>query len=676
VGDIFSQWEEVSEAGLMCEPVDIEHGPTFRESRMPPSTLDEYEVLLERHPYVADHPRFKEKDRFARAYLAMRNRKETDSTIPLSKLSHDYEIEASTVWYWFSSNPVKRRLPRLFQELASHERLRILHEARIPSEARRHRVDPSDAYEILKPLKAIDNFTPIGAADRLSKLCKMILKNENLIFVELRPYNTRKGPRWLLEVGESIEHNLPETEEHLNKQLSNDSMKYRLGCANKTLYIWKRQTDPFGYLTLFDGECFYFNQSDRRTLIREARNHLNLKGNIHLTTLLQQITDVSEAGRASISAIGADVRHDRDHLFGETLQFILDITGRDLTDIAPKIRAIGQQEQIKNPRILEGGKLLELMARLYAIVASDGHVGELWNFLGYHEYNPARIRIVKDLVQKLGDVRSSYFHDAKKIGGLRVPIPRRLGRLMLRFGLKGNISGLRFPHVLGRLMIKLGMPAGDKSIQEVGLPDFILYGSPEVVCAYLEEVIPEDGKVVLTEKTRSIGITRNTILYDATKSERYGFEQRLSQEHIELIKQQGAPRGKTSIVQSRALTIGTLRKLGLSENPELSIPAREILRVALQNPSTLLQDEYELLKALGIKCPEPLFQNVQWFEKSKRVSATWALSVGDQISIAMWGLLALPNDKHKAGKLNRWMTDNPEIVERAYDKLRTDGLHP
>jgi len=539
-------------------------------------------------------------------------------------------------------------VPDILQQLASNERLRLDYEAKIPPVAGLHRFEPSIVYEVLRPLKDCENLTTSVIAGTISRFCSMIPENMKVVFVELRPYNMKLGPRWLLDVAKSIDSNLTEIERVLNEQISDDSMRYRLGFVDRTLYIRRYRDSPYDYLTLFGGECFYFSPTDGKSLVHDARSHLNLQGNYVFTQLLQQITDINKVGRESFSEVAADLRHDRNHLFGETIRFILDVVGKKLTDIGPQILAIGQHEQIRNPCILEGADLLELMARLYAITASDGHVGRRWNFLGYHEYDPDRRRIVRKMVQRFGEVRFSYIYK------------------------KGKIVGLRFPHVLGRLMIKLGMPTGDKSIQGVGLPDFILNGPPEILCAYLEEVIPEDGMVIITSKSHSIGIARNAVLYDLEKGDQYGFEQKISQEHVMLIQRLGKRlKGR---IGGKALSIGKLRELASSEDSVDSQLGLQLLHIALDNPVALLFDEHKILQDLGIICPAPLLSYVVWYEKTGRVSARWKLTLGRQISMAKWGLLALPNDLRKRSKLTRWMQQNPEKVIEAQNQLRDDGL--
>ncbi len=631
--------------------------PTEKLSRQYiPSDLNEYEELLRIHPYTREHPDFETRDRYARVYFEVMPFREAHPDMSLTKTSEKFDITKGAVLSWI----YRKAVPCIIQQLATYERFRIESESTIPQEGKGHQISPTIVYETLKPLHNLEDVSPTTIAESINRFCEMIPNDQQMVFAYLKPHHRSIDPRWLIDVGKSVEKNLSEVEQTLNERESDGNVRYKLGVVERTLYIWKRNIDHFGYLELFNDECFYFSKADGRELIDDAHKHLNLKGNHSFSKLLRQMTDIDEGSRKSVGIVTSDLRHDRNHLFGETLRFILDVTQRNLHDIAPKIRAIGQQEQIKTPRIIEGTELLILMARLYAITASDGHVGRKWNFLGYSEYNEDRIEIVNELVQSFGEVRYSYFYEK--------------GKKFLVFPTKDE-AGLRFPHVLGRLMIKLGMPSGDKCIQNVGLPDFILNGSLEIIRAYLEEVIPEDGYFSFSSKHQMIGIGRNLVLYDIMKDESYDFIQKLAPEHIKLIQKYGTEK-KGKLVKGKGLAIGTIRELASSKDTEESIIASQLLRISLETPNSLLNDEHKIIVSLGLRCPRPRLRGVTWFETTNRVSSTWSLCLGDQISIAKWGILALPNDERKRKTLLQWMRGKPEKVRIAYDQLRRDGYVP
>ncbi len=604
-----------------------------------PTSLKQYSSLLNRHPYVTDHPEFEKRDRYAKAYFEMNDIKRNGMTF--TGICERFQVPDGAMMAWF----YKKSVPEILQQLASNELHRIRHEQQIPSEATSHRIDSSITYEILKPYRNYEILNPSILCASILEFYDRMPENERVLFVEMMPYNRKLGPRWFLDVSNAIKENLTEIEQTLNNHIPDDVDNIRLGLVNNTLYIWKRQRNPLTYLTLLSDECFYFNPDTRKSLLEEARNHLKLDGNYLFSQLLRQITKIDDTTRASTGDVAADLRHEKEHIFGETLCFILDSVGKTLTDIAPEILAIGQQEQIENPVILENAELLDSLTRLFSITASDGHVGGRWNFLGYHEYNTDRIAIVEKLVKKFGDVTMSYIYD------------------------EGRIAGIRLPHVLGRLMIKLGIPPGDKSIQSYGLPDFILNGSPEIIRAYLEEVIPEDGSVRFYEKSKTIGISRNAVLYDIEKGEHYRFEQKLTAEHIRFIKKYGGT--KKGLVEGKTLNIGKLQELSRSD-----ATASEIFQIAYDNPVVLLNHEQKIIQRLGMTCREPKLSQIHWCKITGRVSSTWRLDICDLLSLAKWGLLAPPNDIRKRAKLIAWMKLRPDIVSKAKNELRLQQLYP
>ncbi|MHA1638117.1 MAG: hypothetical protein ACTSUO_04145 [Candidatus Thorarchaeota archaeon] len=611
-----------------------------------PETLDDYLALVKRHPHVREHPDFEQRDFYGRIYFEIRETRANHPKTSFTKLSEMFESPRSVLVSWISGKSV----PDIFQQLVSNEWLLQRYDAKISEESTPHRVNHTVAYEVLRPLKNVKTPSTKVLVDIVSQFCSMIPEDEKVIFVEFKLYNRHHGPRWIPKVGEVFESQLVEIERFLNEKFDDTSIEYRLGYADRTLYIWKRLSNSFDYLSLFGDESFYIDKDELKNLLQTARNHLNLRGNYRFGDLLRQITDVDDFTRKSMSKNAGDVCYYSEYIFGVNLEFILDMIDIKLVDISPKILAIGQQEQIKKPNILDTSELLDLMARFFAITASDGHVGQLWNFLGYHEYNLDRIAIVENLVKKLGDVTMSYFHDGARI------------------------AGIRLPHVLGRLMIKLGIPSGDKSIQSYGLPDFILNGSPEIMRAYLEEVIPEDGSVKIYDKSKAICIGRNAILYDIEKGERYRFEQKLTMAQVQFIKRHG--KNKKGMIKGKILNVGKLRALSKSDRPKISDVASEILQIAYNNPVVLLNHEQIIIQKLGMTCQEPKLSQITWCEKTGRVSSTWRLNVCNLLSIAKWGLLASPNDLRKKAKLVDWMKSRPDVVSKAMDELQLQHLYP
>ena len=100
------------------------------------------------------------------------------------------------------------------------------------------------------------------------------------------------------------------------------------------------------------------------------------------------------------------------------------------------------------------------------------------------------------------------------------------------------------------------------------------------------------------------------------------------------------------------------------------------MNVALNTSVTLLNDEHRIIESIDIACKGPLLAGVYWYEKTKRVSASWKLVVTKQHSIAKWGLQALPNDIIKRAKFQKWMKRKSSVVLEAEEQLRAKGLLP
>ncbi len=130
------------------------------------------------------------------------------------------------------------------------------------------------------------------------------------------------------------------------------------------------------------------------------------------------------------------------------------------------------------------------------------------------------------------------------------------------------------------------------------------------------------------------------------------------------------------MVESLRFPIGDLRKLSKSDRPTEAKFAKQLLDSALNNPVSLLEDEYQLIRKLNIHCRPPLLESVIFHPKSNRVSTLWRLSVLNQVSMAKWGIIAAPNDNRKREILFRWMKRNPDKVSEATSELRSDGLIP
>ncbi|MFX0044528.1 MAG: hypothetical protein ACFE8Z_01650 [Candidatus Hermodarchaeota archaeon] len=618
---------------------------TDRESEdLSMETLEDFERVLGRHPYLRDSKSFPKDYRRIKEYYWIIALIESNPVHTFAGLSRLTGIPPDTISNWLR----KKTIPNLMKKVLKNEELRIKWKQSLPREARPHYINPSQVYAVLQPLKEKKNRTIHGVVKCIATLVRTIDPRMRVTCACLRPYNRKYGPRWFLEVVPLLRDSKDLIQTEVNSLLqSTPDSEYRFALIQDKLYIWKRKTSPHGFLNLFNSELFYFERRFKRDLITSVRKHLDINGNRLLSRLIRQVTGSSKTHRATTKGINTDLDFRKQYVYGESLHFFLDTLGSGLHEIESHIKWIGERKQVVSPKILDDSEFLILMAKLFAAIGCDGHVTEQGK-IEYHEKDPTRRERVKTLFSRLG---------------VQVSMTEREG-------VEGYIR-IRVANVIGRLLIKLGMTAGDKTILGVNLPDWLLNGSPEVQLAYISEVIPEDGYVYAEGKsTIQIGISRNVALYDISKIHRYGRIERISPKLVGFIHEHGI-RTKTGFGGTcRMLTSGFLFRLKNHNDPDVASAAEELERIVYEHPSDYLEDEYALFDTRGFAVRGPYLQTVQLFERSGRVSSSWKIELSSHSDAAKLGILSPPNDERKRLILVGWMKRNPEVVRRALEQLR------
>ena len=605
-----------------------------------PETYDEFMSLLTRHPYLRDAKGFEKLFRDVQEYYRLREIAQRSPGLSYSELSRHVDVPFDTARSWVAG----RSKPDLLNRLLKNEKLRRKMESDFQT-AFPMMVDPSEVYDTLCPLRVKKNQTLKQIADALERL---ISNKESITIVRLKPYNSQHGPRWLLDIAKKIRRN----REKIQCDLQNATgLNLRLGQANGSLYIWNDSASQFDYLELYSKELFFFNNKLRKTLTQNTMKNLGLKGNYMLSQLIKQITPYSPKGLSGEGRLISDLRPTTNYIRGEVLKFILDSLDMKLKDIEGQIERIGVGEQIINPKFPDEESFKILMARLYASIGSDGSIDDTYK-VQYYENVALRRKKIRQMVQILGSIRCSplYKHDGSK-------------------------GGLRLPSVIGRLIVKLGMPVGDKILQGVRIPHFIMYGSPEVQLAYLQDLIPEEGCVTINAKDNiRISWGRSVILYDAKKEKKYNFEQKISLDLVLFIENHGTryEREYTSGVIEiyYTLTMGDLRRFMESDSPENAAKAEELDCIIRENPSDYIEDEKHLCAANGIMTSEQNPGEIRRSISSDRVSVKWYTRASSEDYVALWGLIASPNDERKKQHLNGWMKRHRDKVEKARKKLK------
>lgn len=609
-----------------------------------PETYDEFMSLLARHPYLREIEGFDKLLRDVPEYYKLRKIARKSPGLSYSELSRQVNVPFDTARSWVAG----RSKPDLLKRLMKNEELRRKME--YDQQAALHMmVDPSVVYGTLLTLRVKRNQTLKQIVDVLLEFSK---ECDPIAIVRFKHYNAQYGPRWLLGIAEKIQRNRERIEQLLNERLKEAGAEgeTRLGLIDNTLYIWKRNTSPWDYLELFSREPFYFKKKFHRLLILQARERLGLKGNYHLSELICQITDYKQEGKSKDRII-SDFRPAFRHLYGIVLQFFLNSLKSNLKNIESRIEKIGLGNQLFKPKILNEEELKLFFSRLFALIASDGSLSANRRIF-YYEDNQTRRNRVKSILGVLGIVAT-------------LDIRKR----------DGSIGGFHMPALLGRILEKLGHPVGDKVLQGVRLPDFIMNGSPEVQLAYLQELIPEEGWVTINQKDNiRIGWSRSVVLYDDIKSTKFGINQKLTSDLVRFIQKHGVRRVRKSRWGLNEeiyflLSMGEIDRLKENSDPDVVSKAKTLDEIVRANPSNHIEDEKHLCDANGIVTGEQSPGPIRYSKSSKRVSVKWQVLVSSEDDVALWGLLASPNDYRKRKNLLDWMKRHNVKVEKARRKL-------
>jgi hypothetical protein len=633
------------------------HTPTINDALpmnplLPITTLEHLNTLLNRHPYFRDRPSFPKHYWHAQCYLLMKTAQHTN-TLPTTSTHHlatTIGINYTVVRYWLRNE----RTPRLTQSLTTHEHARQHHETTLPHEHHHYRIDPTTTYNAIRSLKEHPHI-PENLTNAIKTLYQKV-EPKRFLIADLNPYHDA-GPQWTRTIAKSIQQHRETVETLLNQHLKishHPHHELRLAIDNHTLYLWHRNTDPDHWLNLLKHEYFYFDSTNiKQLLINEAKRHLNTT-DIGLSRLTQQLTEHKGELTHPNSRLG-DHNLNRPYLTGESLHLLLDATGRDFKDIHLFVTRLGRDTHgfeiggIHNPIFLEGEQRDLFFTRITAIAFSDGHIHHENKQFTYIENEPQRRQYVNTLMKQFGNV---YITHDERTGADR----------------------LNMPVTIGRLLEQLGVPAGDKHLSpNYRLPEFIRNGSDKIKCAYLSEVIPEDG-YFYTHPQIKFGIKRAQILNAGSKAERYDFEPKLSRECVQFIHDYGELRSYSirsePIREVKILVWGKLENLTKSEDAYIRETAIQLKKTVEANPCKLLMDEKQLCESLGINIDKKIKEI--HLHQSERVSVIWEIQTLETDDTLRWAELAMPSSNPKQAKVKKWLSDR-EFGEKLRQKHSIDS---
>jgi hypothetical protein len=615
-----------------------------------PDSFEEFESLLARHLYLKDRPGFEKKYLRVMKYYAIRNDVSRSISISVATLSREHELPGSTIHSWIKIG----RLPFLLEVLVTNESARRKVDSQYPKEALLHRIDSTQAYTVFRELSNESTPNPKAISSIITEICQ--LTNKSVFFIDFK-HHSMPGPKTLHSIFKTIQFERDVIERELNRLLSlNSHRKAYIAIIDKRLYIYSpKNKHPVHFHHLCD-EIFYLNPRLRINLIQQVKERMGGIGIVKLSSLIGQLTGFEHIIKSPIDKINADLKHGKQYLSGKTVSFFIDVLGTPIDDLMNQVSKIGRGKQILRPIILKDPEFIILMARLFAIVASDGHLQHVHFRLQYSEHNANRRRVVKSLLSRLGDVVTTNRYDSE-----------------------GRVVGFYATSVIGRLLAKLGMPVGDKVLQGTRIPEFILNGSLPVKQAYLEELIPEEGCVSIRKgKDRAyILIGRRIVLFEVAKQDLYGFECIITSSMVDFIRARAITEtkkyGKKDLQEKcKVLRRGRIRSLINSDNKEVATFARKLWHIVSTNPPMLLQDEIHLIRSLGVSMHK-IWCEVTLY-KTGRVSVSWTARTQSQHDTARFALLAPCNDLKKRTLLQDWMGRHPHLIDDVLSELKSENL--
>ncbi len=241
---------------------------------------------------------------------------------------------------------------------------------------------------------------------------------------------------------------------------------------------------------------------------------------------------------------------------------------------------------------------------------------------------------------------------------------------------RGNVYKLNSTTVLGRQLENWGVRKGAKHLQSFELPSSIWNGSIRVKRAYIEELIPEEGSFIHTEKTLSFAWRRIVVLDAGSKNKEYNFEPKISQQQKDFILRYGEETSQK--INSEEIERTRLRMRELQElvnkaaNIHDRIIAAQLVELIEGNRCKLIDDEGSLLESLGIN--RSCYSELIRVFKNGRVSTSWVTVVNGQDDILRWSILAPPSSGRKRVAVRNWLNTQEEKADSMFERLKREGF--
>ncbi len=617
-----------------------------------PLILSEEKVfeLIERHPHVKNLKDFDGMRKLALGYTRYK-RMEVDGTLPdisQNELARQLGISSSRISEYKNRNSY----PKLLKILLVHESARLAYESSYTSEALEHRIEPELTFEKLSHVRDLEHDLLQDIATSLKEVYENTNSPSQVRWIDLRPY-APVGQEWCMRVYHLVEKFQDILEYEMNKQLELENQRLRFGAIDSKLFFRLQETSESNLLNLYVDEMFHFHEpGTRERLLSEAKDRLGLKGDINLSRLAHQITDYNK--ELTSRGMNTDVHYSSSYLKGSTLSLLLDACDLKVQDIQSEISFIGRSDRhgVRNPRFSDDPlEIDKAFARLFGGGLSDGHIDQFRVFC-YCDANRERADIFKGHFAFFGDVDYTEKVDEK-----------------------GTID-IRYPSVIGRMLEKRGFTVGDKTVQNNGVPEFILNGDIEVVIEYLRQLWAEDGYFTFGEGQHTyFSWTRSVSLLDPQKDAKYGIDYGITEEMIQFIHDHGEYieyfNGKYH--PRYVLSGGTLRELEKLNDSIVASKAQAFSRFIDENKSILMTTEEGLLSRIDVESV-PSCIEISHYIGTGRVSALWRArtqTLDDAMRVA---ILAPPDDEIKKQKVQSWVKLESPRYRRILYELNERGM--
>ncbi|MGY5852046.1 MAG: hypothetical protein RTU92_00605 [Candidatus Thorarchaeota archaeon] len=620
-------------------------------------SMEDIDDLMKKNGF--DNSGTDESYRHCEVYFAVRNnRSETQL-----ELAEKYNVSQSTVGNYrqYREPSLASRLRRVEEDAIIDEWAKSIHDEGLTEsiEAKHEEIDTerfrSKLNESVEP----------GAVKRIkSEYVKEVFSNSEIS--ELAAENIADRIEDIYRQHERIESKLyyadissvdgledkilqdrEKIEDSLRKRLQMDEtdLDIRLGAGGGRMYIWTPKLDLNDMVSVWDDQYFYYKSRALMNLSDSVGSQLNLSGSLHENiSHLEKITKQMTGDSSSTIKI----KDTSSRITGEVTQFhrdALGISNKHLEGQITRVTGPSGQGGIRNPKLnFEKSEIERIRAHSIATAVSDCHIRKSGK-MEYYEENLDRVERFQDVTRQFGDSDNE-----------------------VKFRKRDNLYYQNVASPIGKALLKWGLKPGDRTIENHGLPEDAPKWDNLSKAEYLKAMVAQDGTVARNR----VKWHRSHTLHAGDKSDAYGFEPRISQKEVDLIRSIDNPFTSKSDKEIQ-LYWGGIKKLMQSDDESTRTTARELYDTILRNRNKLIDDEANMATDLGMDIDlRP--RRVTFYKKSERVSIQWEAKTADIHSTIQWGIDCNIDHREKSEKLQRIVSkQSSEDIELVRKRNRSKG---